>query len=291
MKNNILKQVAERSSFSSSSRFSSSFWFSLALTFSLTLTLSLTSCKTPQDIAYLQDVKVNEAITTQTDGYIRFLPGDKLSIFVHSRDEQLMNLFNISGRNGGSSMNTGMNGGSNYAPYTVDSEGNIDFPVLGTVKAEGMTRDELGKTLKNLLITQNLCKDPIVTVAFYNMSFSVLGNAGAGVKQINKDRITLLEAIAMASDLQINGLRKNVLVMRQEGDKQIPYRVDLTSAESVYQSPVYYIRQNDVIYVEPNDMTKRSSTVMGSSAYTPSFWFGMFSTVMSAALLIYNILK
>ena len=292
MKNNILKQVPERSFFSSLSRFSSSFWFSLALTLSvsLSLTLSLTSGKTPQDITYLQDVKVNEPITTQTDGYIRFLPGDKLSIFVHSRDEQLMNLFNISGRNGGS-MNSGGNGGSNYAPYTVDSEGNIDFPVLGTVKVAGMTRDELGKTLKNLLITQNLCKDPIVTVAFYNMSFSVLGNAGAGLKQINKDRITLLEAIAMASDLEINGLRKNVLVMRQDGDKEIAYRVDLTSAESVYQSPVYYIQQNDVIYVEPNDKAKRSSTVMGSSAYTPSFWFGMFSSVMSAALLIYNILK
>ena len=263
------------------------------LALALVLALGLVSCKTPQDITYLQDVRVNEPIATQGDGYIRFLPGDKLSIFVHSRDEQLMNLFNISGRNGsGGMMNGGnMNNGSNYAPYTVDSEGNIDFPVLGTVKAEGLTRDELGKRIKDLLITQNLCKDPIVTVAFYNMTFSVLGNAGAGMKQIQKDRITLLEAIAMASDLQINGLRKNVLVMRQEGDRQIPYRVDLTSAESVYQSPVYYIRQNDVIYVEPNDMTKRSSTVMGSSAYTPSFWFGMFSTVMSAALLIYNILK
>ena len=75
----------------------------------------------------------------------------------------------------------------------------------------------------------------------------------------------------MASDLEINGLRKNVLVMRQDGDKEIAYRVDLTSAESVYQSPVYYIQQNDVIYVEPNDKAKRSSTVMGSSAYTPSF--------------------
>jgi len=254
----------------------------------LALTLTLFSCKTPQDITYLQDVEVNEPITTQGDGYIRFLPGDKLSIFVHSRDEQLMNLFNISGRNGGQNM---MSGGQNYAPYTVDGFGNIDFPVLGTVKAQGKTRDELSKHIKEQLITQNLCKDPIVTVAFYDMSFSVLGNAGAGVKQISKDRITLLEAIAMASDLQINGLRKNVLVMRQEGDKQVPYRVDLTSAESVYQSPVYYIRQNDVIYVEPNDMTKRASTVMGSSAYTPSFWFGMFSTVMSAALLIYNILK
>ena len=286
MRKSMFKKIAERSSFSSSSRLLSSFWFSLTLT----LTLSLTSCKTPQDIAYLQDVKVNEPITTQTDGYIRFRPGDKLSIFVHSRDEQLMSLFNISGRNGGS-MNSGGNGGSNYAPYTVDSEGNIDFPVLGTVKAEGKTRDELGKYIKNQLITQNLCKDPIVTVAFYNMSFSVLGNVGTGVKQINKDRITLLEAIAMSSDLEISGLRKNILVMRQEGDKEMAYRVDLTSAESVYHSPVYYIQQNDVIYVEPNDKAKRSSTVMGSSAYTPSFWFSMFSSVMSVALLVYNILK
>ena len=278
----MLKKIAERSFFSSS------FWFSFSSALTLSLTLSLTSCKTPQDITYLQDVKVNEPIARQTDGYIRFLPGDKLSIFVHSRDEQLMNLFNISGRNGGSSMS---NGGSNYAPYTVDSKGNIDFPVLGSVKAQGKTRDELGKHIKDLLITQNLCKDPIVTVAFYNMSFSVLGNVGTGVKQINKDRITLLEAIAMSSDLEISGLRKNVLVMRQEGDKEMAYRVDLTSAESVYQSPVYYIQQNDVIYMEPNDKAKRSSTVMGSSAYTPSFWFGMFSSVMSAALLIYNILK
>ena len=260
----------------------------LRLAFALTLGLVLASCRTPRDIAYLQDVKVNEPIATQNDGYIRFLPGDKLSIFVHSRDEQLMNLFNISGRNGGSS-NTNSNGGTNYAPYTVDNEGNIDFPVLGTVKAQGMTRDELGKHIKDLLITQNLCKDPIVTVAFYNMSFSVLGSTGAGMKQIHKDRITLLEAIAMASDLQINGLRKNVLVMRQEGDKEIAYRVDLTSAESVYQSPVYYIQQNDIIYVEPNDKTKRSSTVMGSSAYTPSFWFGLFSSVMSVILLLSKI--
>ena len=122
------------------------------------------------------------------------------------------------------------------------------------------------------------------------MTFSVLGNAGTGVKQINKDRITLLEAIAMG-DLQITGIRKNILVMRQEGDQQVPYRVDLTSAESVYNSPVYYIRQNDVIYVEPNDMSKRTSTVMGSSAYTPGFWFGMFSSVMSVALLILNLVK
>ena len=248
----------------------------------------LTSCKTPQDIAYLQDVQETVPIQTQNDGFIRFQPGDKLSIFVHSRDEQMMALFNISGRNGGSNYLSG--GGQNYAPYTVDNNGMIDFPVLGNIKAQGLTRDELGKNIKDMLINNSLCKDPVVNVAFYNMTFSVLGNAGTGVKQINKDRITLLEAIAMG-DLQITGIRKNILVMRQEGDQQVPYRVDLTSAESVYNSPVYYIRQNDVIYVEPNDMSKRTSTVMGSSAYTPGFWFGMFSSVMSVALLILNLVK
>lgn len=243
----------------------------------------LTSCKTPHDIAYLQDVQESVAIQTQGDGFIRFEPGDKLSIFVHSRDEQLMDLFNISGRNGGQNMMSG--GGQNYAPYTVDNDGMIDFPVLGLIKIAGMTRDEVGKHIKDQLVKNSLCKDPIVTVAFYDMTFSVLGNAGAGVKQINKDRITLMEAIAMASDLQIDGLRKNVLVMRQEGDKQVPYRVDLTSASSIYNSPAYYIRQNDVIYVEPNNKFKRSSTVMGSSAYQPTFWMSLASFLTTMALI------
>ena len=251
--------------------------------------LLFTACKTPTNIAYLQDVYENVPIKTQSDGYIRFRPGDKLSIFVHSRDEKLMNLFNISGRNGGGgeySMSSA-NGGSNYAPYTVDSNGEIDFPVLGLIKIEGMTRDEVQKKIKKDLIENSLCKDPIVTVGFYNMKFSVLGNAGTGVKLINQDRITLLEAIAMG-DLNINGLRKNILIMRQEGDQQIPYRVDLTSAESIFNSPAYYIRQNDIIYVEPNDMAKRSSTVMGSSAYQPSFWMSMATFLTSMGLLIFK---
>lgn len=249
----------------------------------------LTSCKTPQDITYLQDVNVNVPIDTQRDGYIRFKPGDKLSIYVHSRDEKIMSLFNFMGN---TSMRTSMSTNNpNIAPYTVDDNGMIDFPVLGPIRIQGFTRSEVAKYIKQQLLDQNLCKDPVVNVNFYNVSFSVLGHAGSGMMQIQKDRITLLEAISMAKDLDINGLRKNVLVMRQEGDKEVPYRVDLTSAESVYNSPVYYIQQNDVIYVEPNDKAKRSSTVMGSSAYTPTFWLGMFSSVMSVALLIVNLVK
>lgn len=241
------------------------------------------SCKTPVDITYLQDVENDVPIQTQTDGSIRFMAGDKLSIYVHSRDEKLMELFNIS-RNAG--MGSSSSSNQLYA-YTVNENGEIDFPVLGMVQVQGCTRTEVAQKIKNLLITSDLCKDPVVTVEFYNMNFSVLGTVGgAGMIPITKDKITLLEAIAMASDLQIDGKRKNVLVMRQEGNQQVPYRVDLTSAESIYKSPVYYIRQNDVVYVEPNDKNKRNSTVIGNSAYQPAFWMSLVS-FLSAMTLIF----
>lgn len=259
-----------------------------ACLFFLGLTL-FTSCKTPHDITYLQDVSEHEPFQIQGKGYIRFMPGDKLSIYVHSRDEKLMDLFNIGGRNGGGSMMS-MGGGQNYAPYTVDEKGEIDFPVLGPIKIQGYTRDEVSKYIKSELINKSLCKDPIVTVSFTDMTFSVLGSAGTGVKQITKDRITLLEALAMG-DLNLDGMRQNVLVMRQEGDEQVPYRVDLTSAESVYNSPVYFIRQNDIIYVEPNDLAKRNTTVMGNNTRTPSFWIGLTTSLISMGLLIWNLVK
>lgn len=247
----------------------------------------LTSCKTPRDIAYLQDAIENVPIQTQTDGNIRFQPGDKLSIFVHSRDPQLMNLFNLTGNSGGGMMS----GSSTRGAYTVDNKGEIDFPVLGPIKIQGFTRNEVAITIKNELMSRSLCNDPVVTVEFYNMNFYVLGESGRGEHSITKDKITLLEAVSLSGDLNIDGLRKNIMVLRQEGDHQIPYRVDLTSANSVYNSPVYYIRQNDIVYVEPNDKAKRGSTVMGSSAYTPSFWLGMFSAGVSTYLLIENLIK
>ncbi len=249
------------------------FLFLLGLSF-------LTSCKTPRDIAYLQDAMENVPIQTQTDGNIRFQPGDKLSIFVHSRDQQLMNLFNISGS---STMSTSS---TERGAYTIDPRGEIDFPVLGPIKVQGFTRNEVAQTVKTMLTERSLCNDAVVTVEFYNMNFYVLGETGSGAHPISKDKITLMEAVSLSGDLNINGLRKNVMVLRQEGDHQIPYRVDLTSANSVYNSPVYYIRQNDVVYVEPNNKAKRGSTVMGSSAYTPSFWISMFTAGVSTYLLI-----
>ena len=129
-----------------------------------------TSCKTPKDIAYLQDLQVGSSVTTQKDGVIRFQPGDKLSIFVHSRDEQMRSLFNLGG--GHTMVSTSANAS---ASYTVDINGDIDFPVLGLIKIAGKSRTEVERYIKNELQTQNLCKDAVVIVQFYQMYFSVLG--------------------------------------------------------------------------------------------------------------------
>lgn len=239
--------------------------------------LAMAACRTPQDIAYLQDVKEYEEIPTPHDGYIRFKKGDKMQINVHSRDEKMRELFNIKSTNSAGGTQNGLS-------YTVGADGTIDFPVLGKITVEGLTREEVGASIKGMLVNTDLCRDAIVNVTFTDMTFSVLGNAGTGVKQITKDRITIMEALAMG-DLNIDGLRKNILVMRQEGDKQVAYRVDVTQAKSVYSSPVYYIQQNDVIYVEPNDKFKRNSTVMGSTAFTPTFWISMGTLAMSLVLM------
>lgn len=258
----------------------------------------LTACHTPRDIAYLQDVKPYTVFPTPEDGKIRFQPGDKLNIRVHSRDKEQMRLFNIWGGYGGwgggyygdgddwgGGYGYGYGHGYGYGDqgaYTVDDEGNIDFPVVGDICIAGLTRTEVEKLVKNTLLERNLMTDPTITVSFSNMNVAVLGSVKyPGLRPLTKDRTTILEALSMTRDLDINGIRTNVLVMRQEGESRVAYRVDISDADDIYNSPVYYVKQNDVIYIEPNDKTKRNSTVMGSVAYQPSFWISLVTSVAS----------
>jgi polysaccharide export outer membrane protein len=191
-----------------------------------------------------------------------------------------MALFNVMGSNSGS------NGALQGRGYTVDHNGEIDFPVLGLVKIQGYTRNEVERLIKRELVSRDLCKDPVVIAEFSGMTFSVLGDVGGpGTKQITKDQITLLEAIAMAGDLQINGKRKNVMVLRQENGQQRPYWIDMTNTNTIYNSPVYYVKQNDIIYVEPNNVRKRQSTVNGSTVFTPAFWMSITSFLVGLSAI------
>ncbi len=246
----------------------------------------LSSCAAPK-MAYFQDVPTGTAEQVVNTSDIRVRPEDKISILVNSKDPLLMELFNLPivsrqiGTSSGSSNSQGISG------YTVNNDGNIDFPVLGEVHVAGMAREEIASHIKDELISRNLVKDPVVTVEFMNLTVSVLGEvAKPGRFSIDKDRLSLLDAIGMAGDLTVYGKRDNVLVQREENGKKVLYRVNLNSGYDLYSSPVYYLQQNDIVFVEPNSTKARQSTVNGNNIRSTSFWISLASLLTTITVLI-----
>lgn len=261
----------------------------------------LWSCGTPKEVVYFQDLQAgDQQIPTVQAKVITIQPDDKISILVNSRDAKLTDMFNLPyvprqlGRSTSGST-TFDSVSSNYSQgvsgYTVDSEGYIDFPVLGKVYVAGLTRDEIASKIKDALVSGDLVKDPVVTVEFLNLSFAVMGEVSKpGRYMIDRDRVTILDALSMAGDLTINGERNNVMVQRMEGDDLMVYTIDLTSGLEVYNSPAFYLQQNDLVYVTPNEVRIRQSTVNGNNIRSTSFWISIGSLLTSAAVLITNIL-
>ena len=262
--------------------------FKPLLSYGLTMLLSiiLFSCSTPKNISYMQDIPDGIVLGAE-EQLIKIQNGDKVSIVVKSRDPQLSELFNLPV----SSYRVGSTTGSSYSQqmscYSVTSDGCIDFPVLGKVEILGMTREQVAETIKQKLVSQDLVKDPVVTVEFENLHYSVMGEVNKpGQYSIDRDRVTLLDALSKAGDLTIQGRRDNVLVIRTQDGKQYAYRVDLTDTDSVMNSPVAYLQQNDVVYVDPNNVRKRQSTVNGNNVLSTSFWVSVASLLTSIAVLL-----
>ena len=246
------------------------------------MVLAAVSCSTPKEISYFQDLQPGISELTITDPVeIKVRPKDKLSILVNSQDQKLNELFNL--------QNTGGNTSGNRIElgYTVDTQGFINFPVLGKVKVDGMTREQIAEHLTEQIKERELIKDPVVTVEFLNLGVSVLGEVNnPGRIKIDRDNMTILDALSEAGDLIIYGKREKVLVLRQENGKQRVYGVNLCSADHIYTSPVYYLQQNDVVYVEPNDTKSRQSTVNGNTVRSTSFWMSFASFILSIAVLV-----
>lgn len=244
----------------------------------LTVALILGSCTTIKDIAYLQNIPTDSPITLQEPQDIRLEPGDQLSISIHGRDPKVVEIYNMPNI-------TTANGGSTKASYTVNANGQIDMVQFGLIHVAGMTRAELANQIKYKLVSSGVVRDPVVVVDFATMSYSVLGEvASPGRKPIDRDHLTLLDALSQAGDLNISGMRKNVLVLRTIDGKQTAYRVDLTDAQSVYSSPVYNLKQNDIIYVEPNKKRANESDVNANAMRTPTFWFSIVTFLTSLAV-------
>lgn len=248
------------------------------------------SCSTPRQISYFSDLRPGESEMSVTDpNEIRIQPKDELSILVNCQDQRLTNLFNLPvvsqqiGQEGSTGTSRGLSG------YTVNSDGNIDFPVIGEIHVQGMTREEVAAFIKEKIVSGEWAKDPVVTVKFLNLSVSVMGEVtNPGRYNIDKDNFTLLDALSMAGDLTIYGKREKVLVMRNENGVQRVYGVNLCSAGHLYSSPVYYLQQNDVVYVEPNDTKARQSTVNGNNVRSTSFWISLASLLTTIGVLVFK---
>ena len=256
--------------------------------------LLLCSCSAP-NVAYFKDLENGQTEKVAHDLAIRLQPEDKVSIIVKSKDPQLSELFNlpvISGRIGYAQISTT----SSYSYtgqmslYTIDDKGEIDFPVIGRVKIGGMKREEAASHIKKLLISKNMVQDPVVTVEYGNLGFNVMGEVNRpGRYSFDRDHLTILDAISVAGDLTIQGKRENVTVIREGlNGERTSYTLDLRSAKDIYASPAFYIKQNDVIYVEPNNYRARQTMVNGNNVLAAPFWISVASLLTSIAVLIFK---
>lgn len=261
-------------------------------------TLLMVSCSTPKNISYFQELNSGSIIQAAKVLDVKVKPEDKLSIVVSTQEPALSQLFNLVTtqnrlENMSSTSGTTGSGNGQVSYYTVDSYGDINFPVVGKIHIAGLTREQAAEKIFEELTNRNLVKDPIVIVEFANTRIAVLGEVNSpGRYTFNEDHLTILDAIAMAGDLTNNGVRDNIIVMRTiEEGKQEAYRVNLLNAQELASSPVYYLQQDDVIYVEPNDKKKRETTPNGNTPYTPSFWVSMGSFAVTIATLIITLAK
>ena len=220
----------------------------ITITF-LILAAFISSCASTKEITYFNDIGDSALIASKAGLEPIIQKKDILSISVTSLSAAATAIFNMPNLPGAPSAGTG--GGPITAGYLVSDDGTIKFPMLGNIPAVGLTQRQLEKKITDMLTEKGLLFDPIVTARFLNFRVTVLGEVSKpGVVFATNEQLSILEAIGQAGDLTIFGLRNNILLIRQEGPDKFLTRLDLTSSK-LLQSPYFFLKSNDVIYVEP----------------------------------------
>lgn len=248
------------------------------------------SCQSYKKVPYLQDVEAVERTVQQENLYdAKIMPKDLLTIVVSCTSPELAVPFNLTVASPASvaTGNTQLSTQPVLQPYLVDNDGKINFPVLGELKVGGLTKKEAEQLIIEKL-KPYIKETPIVTVRMVNYKISVLGEvARPGTFTINNEKVNLLEALAMAGDMTVWGVRDNVKLIREDADgRQEIVILDLNSAETIL-SPYYWLQQNDIIYVTPNKAKARNSDIGNST----SLWFSATSVLVSLASLLVNIFR
>ena len=237
----------------------------------------------------MQNIDNRATEKTAVNHGIVIQPKDILSIVVTSRYPELVSQFNLPlpGFQSGSSSRVDYS--HRLLGYQVDMDGNIDFPLLGKLKVTGLTREQLSAMIKQKLFDADLVRDAIIVSDFMNFKISVLGEVRSpGTFSLEDDRITLFEALGKAGDLTIYGRRDNVLVRRDQDGVINYYRIDLRSS-AITQSPVFYLQQNDVVYVEPNKTYAARTDINENKSL--STLISLASLLLSLTIVINNLTK
>lgn len=252
----------------------------------LTFIALMCSCVSRKQLAYFQTItpesatEINKNIVPQTEPCVKV--GDALVITVTALDMEAVLPYNLPSISHNSPSSEVEPTAHSYQYYTVDYQGNIEFPILGKLHVGGLTFSEIINMIQGRL--QGQIVDPIVTVRFLNAEVTVLGEVkNPGSFALNNGKMTILEALGAAGDLTPYGRRDNVLIIRDVNGKLEFARINLNN-EEVFTSPYFQLQQKDVVVIEPNQARSTSNQ-------TISLWLSMVGTVSSAATVIVSVLS
>ena len=249
----------------------------------MTTVALLDSCSSAKHVAYLQNIDNVDLSASQGLYDAKIMPKDMLSIIVNTTNPDAARPFNLYSVAGGNTTATDMQG------YLVDNSGNINFPVIGKVHVSGLTKGQCEDLIREKIMPyMSGTENPVVTVRMSSFRVTVSGEVNSpGVVPVNSEKMSVIEALAQAGDLTIYGKRDNVLLIREnELGQKSQVRINLNDANFI-NSPYYYVQQNDIIYVQPNGVKAKSSSIGAST----TLWLSGVSILTSLASLVINILR
>jgi len=240
---------------------------------------TFTGCTTYKHYGYLQNIDKAQLEAYSELYEARIKKDDRLRITVFGPDSKVVMPYNLAFSDA-TSTSSGFSGGMNsYYTYLVDKDGMITFPIFGDIKVEGMTRRELERYLTEKIGKD--VKDPLVMVSFSNYTINFLGAVNTSIR-METERISILQALAMAGGVDNNARRDNVLLIREVDGKPTSHRIDLRKAE-LLNDEYYWLQQNDIIYIQPGPIDDTSRTI--------AFWTSILGTIVTVTTMVLLLIK
>lgn len=247
------------------------------------------SCSSGKNVAYWKNIDSVSLAGSKGLYDAKIMPKDMLTITVNTLTPEVSLPFNLSVASSIGSTGQLYQGAASLQGYLVDNDGDINFPVVGKIQVQGLTKTQCQDLIASKIAPYlSKTEKPIVTVRMSSYHVTVLGEVNhPEVVPVTTEKMSVMEAIAEAGDLTIYGKRNNVILIRENATGQKEYhRLNLNDA-NIFNSPYYYLQQNDIVYVEPNKVKAKDSGI----AQSTTIWFSVVSIVTSVASLLVNILR